>query len=157
MMGKFSDKSGPIAPSIAGCREDYPIPGVSFGSRRNRRRQVAYSHQIVRRGREGEHPAHPFHASMAGFPEIADGLHPAEDFLHPFTQALTDGVARMTGSAAVDGRVPALAVLGHMRHGIQNPQRLDELPSIISFITAHGNAMPAPQPGALLRPARRCR
>jgi hypothetical protein len=30
-----------------------------------------------------------------------------------------------------------------MRHGIQNPQRLDELPSIISFITGHGNAMPA--------------
>src|SRR5450759_4963873 len=49
----------------------------------------------------------------------------------------------MAGSSAVDGRLPALTVLGHMRHGIQNPQRLDKLPSIISFITAHGNAMPA--------------
>jgi hypothetical protein len=33
--------------------------------------------------------------------------------------------------------------LGPMRHGIQNTQRLDKLPSIISFITAHGNALSA--------------
>ena len=45
--------------------------------------------------------------------------------------------------SALDGRVPALAVLGYMWHGIQDTQRFDELPSIISFITAHGNAMPA--------------
>jgi hypothetical protein len=39
---------------------------------------------------------------------IADGFHPAEDFLHPLAQALTDGVARMAGGAAVDGRIPEL-------------------------------------------------
>ena len=135
MTGKFANKSGPIAPSIAGCRENRRIPGVRFDSRRNRRRQVAYSHQIVRRGSEGEHPGHPLGSSVSGFPEIADGFHPAEDFLHPFAQALTDGVARMAGSAAVDGRIPPFAVLGHMRHGIQDTQRLDKLPRIISFIT----------------------
>jgi hypothetical protein len=143
MTGKLANKSGPIAPSIAGCRGNRSIPGVCFGSGRNRYRQVAYSHQIVSCGREGEHPVHPFYSSVTGFPETADGFHPAEDFLHPFLQALTDGVARMAGGPAVDGRVPALAVLGHMRHGIQDPQRLDKLPSIISFITGHGNAMPA--------------
>ena len=82
MTSKLANKSGPIAPSIAGCREDYPIPGVSFGSRRNYRRQVAYAHQVVGRGGEGEHPAHPVLASVPRLPEIPHGLHPAEDFLH---------------------------------------------------------------------------
>ena len=143
MTGKFANKSGPFAPSIAACRENRRILSVCFDSGRNRRRQGAYSHQIVRRGREGEYPGHPLGSSVWGFPEIADGFHPAEDFLHPFAQALTDGVARVAGGAAVDGRVPALAVLGHMRRGIQDTQRLDKLLSIISFITAHRNAMPA--------------
>src|SRR5665648_1099768 len=110
MAGKFSDKSGSMAPSVVGCRQNYRFAGICLGSRRNRRRQVAYSHQIVRRGSEGEHPGHPLGSSVSGFPEIADGFHPAEDFLHPFAQALTDGVARMTGGAAVDGRIPPLAV-----------------------------------------------
>ena len=117
MTGKFANKSGPIAPLIAGCRENRRIPGICFGSGRNRRRQVAYSHQIVRRGSEGEYPAHPLGSSVSGSLEIANG-HPAEDFLHPFAQALTDGVARMAGGLAFDGRIPTFAVLGHMRHGI---------------------------------------
>src|SRR5450759_1745882 len=137
MTGKFSDKSGSLAPSVVGCREDYPIPGLCFGSGRNRRRQVAYSHQIVRRGSEGEHPGHPLGSSVSGFPEIADGFHPAKDFLHPFAQALTDSVARMAGGTAVDGRIPPLAVLGHMRHGIKNQQRLDKLPSILTVYYTH--------------------
>ena len=128
MTGKFANKSGPIAPSIAGCRENYRIPGVSFGSRRNRRRQVADAHQIVRRGGEGEHPAHPVLASVSSLPEIPHGFHPAEDFLHPFSQALTDGVPRMAGGATVNGGLPAVAVLGHMGHGLQGPQSLDKSP-----------------------------
>ena len=143
MVSEFSDKSWLLAPSIIGCRQNSRFAGICSGSGRNCRRQVAYSHQIVRRGSEGKHPGHPFGSSVTGFPEIAHGFHPAEDFLHPFPQALTDGVARMAGGPAVDGRVPALAVLGHMWHGIQDTQRLDKLPSIISFITPHGNAMPA--------------
>jgi hypothetical protein len=127
MTGKLANKSGPIAPSIAGFREDYPIPSVSFGSRRNYRRQVAYAHQVVRRGGEGEHPA-----SVPRLPEIPHGLHPAEDFLHPFPQALTYGVPRMAGGAAVNGGLPPLAVLGHMRHGLQAPHGLDESPAIIA-------------------------
>jgi hypothetical protein len=100
MMVKFGDKSGPIAPSIVGCRENYPIPGVSFGSRRNRCCQVPYSHQIVGGGGKGEHPAHPVLTSVPRLPEIPHGLHPAEDFLHPFSQALTDGIPRVAGGAA---------------------------------------------------------
>ena len=64
MTGKFANKSGPIAPSIAGYPENHRIPGVFCASRRNRRHQVADAHQIVRRGGEGEHPAHPVLASV---------------------------------------------------------------------------------------------
>jgi hypothetical protein len=126
MTGKFANKSGPIAPSIAGYPENRRIPGVFFASRRNRCRQVADSHQIVRRGGEGEHSAHPaVLASVPSLPEIPHGFHPAEDFLHPFSQALTDGIPRMAGGAAVNGGLPALAVLGHMGHGLQAPHGLD--------------------------------
>jgi hypothetical protein len=51
----------------------------------------------------------------------SDRLHPAEDLLHPFSQALTGGVARMAGGAAVNGGLPAAAVLSHVRHGLQSP------------------------------------
>ena len=143
MASKFADKSGPLPPSAAGFRENYRFPGVLFGSRRNRGRQVAYSHQIVGGGGKGEHPAHPFYTSVTSFPEIAHGFHPAEDFLHPFAQALTEDIARMASGTPVNGRSPALAVLGHVGHSIQGAQREDKFPNIISFITAHGNAMPA--------------
>ena len=103
MTGKFTDKSGPLAPSVAGCRQNYRLSGIYLGSGRNRRRQVTYSHQIVRRGSEGKHPGYPFGSSVSGFPEIADGFDPAEDFRHPLAPALTDDVARMTGGATIDG------------------------------------------------------
>ena len=108
MTGKFSDKPWPLPPSVAGCRQNYRLIGSCFGSGRNRRRRVAYSHPIVRRGSEGKHPGQPFGSSVMGFPEIADGFHPAEDFLHPFAQALTDGVARMAGGAAYPPPLPYL-------------------------------------------------
>src|SRR5208337_5182105 len=88
-------------------------------------------------------PAHPFLPSVTRFPEIANGFHPAEDFLHPFAQALADGVARMAGGPAVDGRVPAGAILGHMGYRLQGPERLDKFSRIVAFVTAHGNGTPA--------------
>ena len=153
MTGKFANKSGPIAPSIADYLENRRIPGVFFASRRNHRRQVADAHQVVSRGGEGEHPAHPVLASVPRLPEIPHGLHPAEDFLHPFSQALTDGISRMAGGATVNGGLPAVTVLGHMGHGLQAPHGLDESPGIIGLVATHGNAMPAgnawfhPEPG----------
>ena len=91
---KFANKSGLRPPSVAGSLDNYRIPGVLFGLRRNPCRQVSHAHQIVSRGGEGEHPAQPVQASVSGFPEITHGLHPAEDFLQPFAQALADGVVR---------------------------------------------------------------
>jgi len=107
------------------------VLGSFFGSGRSRCRQVAYSHQVDAGPVRVNTQAHPFYSSVTGFPEIADGFHPAENFLHLFPQALTDGVAGMAGSPVVDGRVPALAVLGHIRQGIKSTERLDKLPVII--------------------------
>jgi hypothetical protein len=119
MIGKFADKSGLLTPSVASCRNNYHLPGVLCGSRKNCCRQVTYSHQIVSRGGEGEHPAHPFYAAVTSFPEITHGFDPAEDFLHPFAQALTDGVARVPAGPAVNGRGTPRVVLGHMGYGIE--------------------------------------
>jgi hypothetical protein len=77
------------------------------------------------------------------FLEIAHVFNAANDFFHPFAQASTDGVARVAGGPAVNGRGTPRAVLGHMGCGIEGTQGLDKLPGVISFITAHGNAMPA--------------
>jgi hypothetical protein len=74
MTGKFANKSGPITPSIAGYLENRRIRGVFFTSRRNRRRQVADSHQVVHRGGEGEHKVHPVLTSVPGLPEIPHGF-----------------------------------------------------------------------------------
>jgi hypothetical protein len=115
MTGEFAVKPEVRPPSLTGCRENYLISGVSGGSERNPRHQIAEAYQVVGRGGEGEHPAHPLHASVPGFPEIAHGFHPAEDFLYPFPQALADGVGGMPGSASVNGRASALP--GHMGHG----------------------------------------
>jgi hypothetical protein len=145
MTGKFANKSKPIAPSIAGYRENRRIPGICCGSGRNCCRQVADSHQIVAGAGDGEHPAHPVLISVPGLPEIPDGLHPAENLLHPLPQALTDGIPWMGG--------PAPAVLGHMGHSLQARHGLDESPGIVSLVAAHGNTVPARN--ALHRPRRR--
>jgi hypothetical protein len=42
----MSNKSGPIAPSIAGDLENRRIPGVFFASRRNRCRQATSPHHL---------------------------------------------------------------------------------------------------------------
>ena len=83
MMGRFVKKSGFLPPPVAGCREDYRIPIVLCVSGRHRHVQVAHSHQIVRRRSQGEHKVYPVLTSVTGLTEIAHGLHPAEDFLHP--------------------------------------------------------------------------
>ncbi len=56
---------------------------------------------------------------MPGFPEIADGFYPVEDFLYSFAQALTGGVTSMAGSTSINSGGPARTVLGHMGDGIQ--------------------------------------
>ena len=133
MTSKFADKSGSITPSVTGCGGNYRMPGVLLGSRRNRRRPVAYAHQIERRGHESEHPAHPFLSAVRRFPEIADGF---RDFIHPFAQVMTDDVARMAGGSAIDERMPftvqcfsgshaAVAVSAMTRRKMPLPSPLD--------------------------------
>jgi hypothetical protein len=122
MTGKFSDKPGPLPTSVDGYRQNYQLSAICSGSGRNRRRNFAYLQQIVRCGSEGEHPGHPLGSNVSGFPKVADGLHSAEDFLHPFAQALTGGITLMVNGPGANDRLPARAILGHMRHGIQGAE-----------------------------------
>jgi hypothetical protein len=134
MTGKCAANPGVLPPSLAGCRKNSHVAGVLGGSGRNRCHQVAEAHQVICHGGEGEHPPHPLHASVSGFPKIAHGFHPTEDFLYPFAQALTDSVAPVTGGAAVNGRGTPCAVLGRMGHGPEGAQRVDKLPGVISLV-----------------------
>ena len=40
---------------------------------------------------------------LASLPEVADGLHPAEDLFDSFSNALTDGIAGVACRSCVDG------------------------------------------------------
>ena len=143
MTSALADKSGSYTLSVTGYREHYRIPGVLLGSKGNRGRQDAYAQQIERRGHESEHPAHPCLSAVRRFPEIGDGFHPAEDCMRPLAQALTDDEARMAGGSANNGRILSLAVLGHMRQGIQDVHRLDKRLSMRGLITTAVKALPA--------------
>jgi hypothetical protein len=144
---KFNGGLGPLHHFIANCRQNYGCPAICCGPGRNSRyRQVADAHQIVGGGGEGEDMAHPVLVSVPGLPEIPEGLHPAENLLHPLPQGLTDGIPWMTGG-------PAPAVLGHVGHSIQAWHGLDESPGIVGLVAAHGNAVPAGN--ALHQPRRR--
>lgn len=48
----------------------------------------------------------PFDAAVDGLGEAADGLAPAKGLLDPFAMLLGQGIARVSGRAAVDRRVP---------------------------------------------------
>jgi hypothetical protein len=136
---RFCYDFAPCGPSTVEWKENYGFPGLYFGSGGSQHHQFAHSHQVVYGCSKSEHPADSLLSSMTGFPEISDGFYPAEDFLHTFPQALTGGVTRMAGGAAIDGGGAARAILGHMRDGIQGTQRLDEFPCVKGLITSHGH------------------
>src|SRR5215472_12434319 len=86
---------------LASIGPGWSAPGCSCG-----RRQVADADQVVDRGREGEHPAAPPYASVAGLPEQGHGLEPAEDLLHPFAALLADEVPGMSGGPLIERTRP---------------------------------------------------
>ena len=57
----------------------------------------------------------------------SDGLGPAEAFLDPLVDALTHGVAAVTGGASVYRRASAGVVLRHVRTDVHAAQPLHEL------------------------------
>ena len=131
---EFFYKSDCLLLRLPFYRGNCRLPGVHCSSRGNRRRQVPYSYQIVSRGGEDEHPAHPLYASVTSFPEIAHGFDPAKDSF-TLAPALANGVARMTGGPAIDGRGTLRTVLSHMRHSLEGTQGLNKLPGFITLST----------------------
>lgn len=109
--------------------------------RAHRGQQVAPSSQTVSRGSGGKDPAYPGHPAVAGFPEIANDLEPAEYFLQPLPQPLADGLAGVPGGTAVNGRPTAMTVLRHLRHYFQGSQGSDKNAAVITFVRTHGNAV----------------
>src|SRR5215510_8028275 len=73
--------------------------------------QIPNPDQVVHGQRKGEHPADAPHPAMAGLTKQTDGLRPAEDLFHSLALLLTDGIARMTGGAAVNGTASVRGVL----------------------------------------------
>ena len=106
------------------------------------RRQVAHSDQVVGRRGEGEHPVHPLSAPVPCLPHQPHGLHPAEDFLDPFSFPHTDRVAGMACCSRVDGtirRILAREVWGDLRC----PEQLHEPSDVIPLVSSQRGAIGA--------------
>lgn len=73
------------------------------------RQEIAHPDQVVGGRPQDEDPVHEGHAPMMELAELADGLQPPEDPLHPFPAALAQSIARVPGRPAIDG---AGAVVG---------------------------------------------
>jgi hypothetical protein len=74
---------------------------------------------------------------------MANGFRPAENLLHLFAQAWTGEVTRNSGSAAVNRRLPVCAVLGHLRHRLQDTQRMEKVFDILALVATHAQAVSA--------------
>ena len=66
-----------------------------------------------------------------------NGLHPAKAFFDPFSDSLADGIVRMIGCSAVNGRLPVSIVLGHMRRDLEAAKFFDEVSGVVAFVPAH--------------------
>src|SRR3990172_7811745 len=64
--------------------------------------QVADPHEVVHRGREGEHPIHAPDPAVPGLPQQADRLEPAEDLFHELPFLLAHQVTGMARGVAID-------------------------------------------------------
>ena len=65
--------------------------------------QVFHPYQVVGSCMEIKLPGNLFNASVHGFSQPADGLHPAKAFFDPFSDSLADAVVRMSGGSAING------------------------------------------------------
>src|SRR5687768_5105237 len=91
---------------------------------RRPREQRAQADQVVRRGREGDHPIDAFAAAMPELAQPAHGLQPAEDLLDQLPLLLADRVTGMMTGPIVDGAAGGL--LRDMRRDPQRPHPRDE-------------------------------
>jgi hypothetical protein len=82
-------------------------------------------------------PVHAGAAAVAELAEPSDGLHPAEDFLDAFPDALTDVVAGMPQRRVVQGAT--LLLLRDVWRGLELTERIDEAVSVIAFVAAESS------------------
>src|SRR5271169_2244740 len=75
---------------------------------------------------------------MPSFAQAADGLHPAENLLHPFALDLTEGITRMAGGAAVDG---AVDFAREVRSDLMRAQLTHQFLLIVTLIPAQRDSM----------------
>src|SRR5215472_15094566 len=101
--------------------------------------QVADADQVVRRQAEDEHPTDPGAAPVARLAQQPHGLEPAEDLFDALAGPLAHLVAGVARGARIDRTRPIRGVLGDVRRHLKQPERLDEVPSVIALVGAHGD------------------
>src|SRR4051812_34008111 len=93
-------------------------PAPTSTSRR-RAQQLRQPDQIVGCRREGELPADPGLAAVAGAAQQGDLLDPAERLLDPLADPLAQRVAGVPRGAAVNRRAATGGVLGDLRPDVE--------------------------------------
>src|SRR3990167_2720589 len=105
----FVDGQRPCRPLRPSCR-----PSGQY--------QAAHSQQVIGTGHPVEGLLRPLDPSIACLPQAPDRLDPAKDLLDPFSNTLTDLVARVPGGALVQARRATALHLGNMRANPAAPQ-----------------------------------
>jgi hypothetical protein len=83
----------------------------------------------------------PGGAAMAGLPQAAGGLHPAEALLDPLASPLARGVLRMARGPAIDRRPPPRGVLRDVGRDVTSAQIGHEARHIVRLVGAQGRAV----------------
>src|SRR5262249_4529263 len=109
-------------------------PGLPSAPSWRRPGQIPNPDQVVHGQRKGEHPADAPHPAMACLTKQTDGLRPPEDLFHPLALLLTDGIARMTGGAAVNGTASIRGVLRDVGGDLPVPDHRDEACRVVTLI-----------------------
>lgn len=95
------------------------------------------------------------HAHESGFPEVAHGLGPAEDFLHPFAYPLAYLVTFVpVGAGVYAGAAFSGCVLGDMWSYVTQSAKCYEFEGVIAFVSAKGYSVGAGQ--AVIQHFKRC-
>src|ERR1700736_3943267 len=139
MFGNGATKrTSSVAPLRSGFRPvEHAFSILRTDSSRCRRKQLWNAHEIVGRGGEDEEPFDEATPAMTRLAQRCHRLHPAEGLLDALAFDLADGIARVTGRAAVDGRTPVGVILRDVGRAAAFAAASDKVRRVVVLVGAN--------------------